>query len=251
MRNTLDPLRAVYRRAMQRDDVATDPTDGLAVPSGGGTRDRIADPAEAAELIAALPEAEQALWATALYTGLRRGELRALRRSDVDLAAGTIRVERTLDDGETDRPGECVETKTAAGRRTVPLVPDLRLLLRSHQLATGRRDGELVFGRTGSDAFVPSTVRRRALDAWEAAGLRPIALHECRHTAASLLIAANVNLKTLSAVMGHASVTITLDRYGHLLPDGVAEAGGLLDEYLARSAPGGVRTSRRPVAPPT
>jgi integrase len=81
---------------------------------------------------------------------------------------------------------------------------------------------------------VPSTVRRRALAAWEAAGLRPIALHECRHTAASLLLAAGVGIKVVSAVMGHASVTITLDRYGHLLPDSVAEAGELLAARLER-----------------
>jgi hypothetical protein len=62
----------------------------------------------------------------------------------------------------------------------------------------------------------------------ELAPLRPIALHECPHTAPSLLIAAGVNVKTVSAVMGRASVTITVDRYGHLLPDSVAEAGSCL-----------------------
>jgi integrase len=235
VRNALDPLRAVYRRALQRDEVATDPTVRLVVPSGGGRRDRIADPDEARALVEALPAAERALWATALYTGLRRGELRALRWDDVDLSAGTIRVERSLDDGERGRIGDVIETKTAAGRRTVPLVPQLRRLLRERQLATGRRGDDLVFGRTAHDPFVPSTVRRRAIEAWEAAGLRPIALHECRHTAASLLIDAGVNDKALCSIMGHASVTITKDRYGHLMPNGVAEAGELLAARLARS----------------
>lgn len=233
--NTLDPLRAVYRRALHLDEVSTDPTVRLALPAVRGGRDRIADPAEAEALIDALPEPERALWAAALYTGARRGELRALRWSDVDLDAGTIRVERALDDGERGKPGELVETKTAAGRRTVPIVPPLRRLLAEHKLRTGRGDGDLVFGRSDSDPFIPSTVRRRALAAWEAAGLRPIGLHECRHTAASLLIDAGVNDKALSAIMGHASVTITKDRYGHLMPDGVAEAGRLLAARLARS----------------
>lgn len=87
----------------------------------------------------------------------------------------------------------------------MPLVPSLRKLLAAHKLATGRVGGALVFGRTGSDPFIPSTVRRRAIDAWTEAKLRPIALHECRHTADSLLIDAGVNDKALCSIMGHAS----------------------------------------------
>jgi integrase len=65
--------------------------------------------------------------------------------------------------------------------------------------------------------------------------LEPITLHECRHTFASLMIAAGVNAKALSTYMGHASVMITLDRYGHLFPGNEEEAAGLLDSYLERS----------------
>ena len=56
--------------------------------------------------------------------------------------------------------------------------------------------------------------------------------HECRHTFASLMIAASVNAKALSTFMGHANISITLDRYGHLLPGSEAEAASLLDDYL-------------------
>ena len=59
--------------------------------------------------------------------------------------------------------------------------------------------------------------------------------HECRHTFASLMIAAGVNAKALSTFMGHASITITLDRYGHLFPGSEDEAAGLLDAYLVRA----------------
>ncbi|HJR50235.1 MAG TPA: tyrosine-type recombinase/integrase, partial [Gemmatimonadales bacterium] len=75
-------------------------------------------------------------------------------------------------------------------------------------------------------------VSRRALTDWRRAGLAPIGLHEARHTFASLAIAAGVNAKALSVYMGHASVTITLDRYGHLFPGNENEAAGLLDAYL-------------------
>jgi integrase len=79
------------------------------------------------------------------------------------------------------------------------------------------------------------TVNRRAQRAWKQAGLNPIGLHECRHTFASFMIAAGVNAKALSVYMGHASVTITFDLYGHLMPGNEQEAGRLLDAYLRRS----------------
>jgi integrase len=87
---------------MRRDEIAVDPTVELELPAVRGRRERIAGRAEAAALIDALPEAERALWATALYAGLRRGELRAMRWSDVDLAAepAVIHVRRTWDDVE-------------------------------------------------------------------------------------------------------------------------------------------------------
>lgn len=83
---------------------------------------------------------------------------------------------------------------------------------------------------------------RRARDAWAKAELAPVGLHAARHTAASLMIAANVNMKALSEFMGHASITITLDRYGHLLPGSLSEAATLLDSYLART---GAQTGAR------
>jgi integrase len=76
----------------------------------------------------------------------------------------------------------------------------------------------------------------RSRKAWDAADLARIGLHEARHTFASLAIAAGMNAKSLSSYMGHSSVVITLDRYGHLMPGNEAEAAGLLDAYLAARA---------------
>jgi integrase len=91
-----------------------------------------------------------------------------------------------------------------------------------------------VFGRADGKAFDGPTVDARAKAAWRRAGLEPITLHEARHTFASLMIAAGVNAKALATYMGHASVTITLDRYGHLMPGNEGEAAALLDAYLTR-----------------
>jgi integrase len=62
-----------------------------------------------------------------------------------------------------------------------------------------------------------------------------ITLHECRHTFASLMIAAGVNVKALQTYLGHASITMTMDTYGHLLPGAEGKAVGLLDAYLVRA----------------
>ncbi len=186
IKNTLNPLQAIYRRAVRRDELGINPTAGLEIPRSHGRRDRIADPREAAALVDASPTDDRAVWAMALYAGLRRGELRALRWSDVDLATGVIRVERGWDDDE----GE-IEGKTRASRRTVPMAAILRDELVAHKLRRGAHDG-LVFGTSPTLPFQPTNLRRRALTAWRRAGLKEIALHEVRHTFASLMIAAGV-----------------------------------------------------------
>jgi integrase len=227
---TLMPLRAIYSRALSRGELALNPTAGLRLPAVRSRRDRIADPEEAAALIAALPTGDRALWATAFYAGLRRGELMALRWEDVDLASGTIRVQRSWDEGS----GALVQPKSQGGRRRVPIPAVLREYLAKHRIATGRAEG-LVFGSMATKPFAPSPVRERADEAWEQAGLRRITLHEARHTFASLMIAAGVNAKALSTYMGHSSVAFTLDRYGHLMPGNEEQAAGLLDAYLERA----------------
>jgi integrase len=225
---TLLPLRAVYRHALDRGEVAVNPCDKLRMPRSDSRRERIADPAEAEALIAALPIEDRAVWATAMYAGLRRGELMALRWEDVDLAAGIIRVERGWELVER----EPIALKTNAGRRKVPIAAVLRDYLIEHRQRT-QRDG-FVFGE--ERPFSPRRLSERADDAWTEAKLTRITLHECRHSFASLMIAAGVNAKALSTYMGHANISITLDRYGHLMPGNEDEAAGLLDAYLEAQA---------------
>lgn len=227
IRNWLDPLRTIYRRALARDLVTINPTDGLEVPADrrNGSM-RIADREEAAALIAALPEGDRALWATAMYGGLRRGELRALRWKDVDLSAKLISVRRNWDDTE----GE-IDPKSEGSTRRVPITPPLASHLEAQQRTTGRSGDDLVFGRSASKPFTPSTIGNRAKEAWK--HHKPIGLHECRHTFASFMIDAGANAKALSVVMGHASITTTFDTYGHMMPGGEQEVGRLLAAYFA------------------
>jgi integrase len=230
VRNTLMPLRVIFRRAVARGDLPVNATTGLELPAVDGRRERIASPSEAEALLRALPDGDRTLWAMAMYAGLRRGELLALRWEDVDLPLGVIHVERSWDAKEG-----VVAPKSRAARRSVPIAAVLREHLVQHALRSGRRTG-LVFGTRETQPFTPSNVRKRANATWRRAGLEPIGLHECRHTFASLMIAAGVNAKALSTYMGHSSVTITYDRYGHLMPGNETEAAELLDAYLVRAA---------------
>jgi integrase len=228
IRNTLIPLRAVYRRALARGEVAVNPVSGVELPSVRGRRERIASPKEAAALIRALREEDRAVWATAFYGGLRLGELLALRDGDVDLELGVIRIERSW-----DPHAGVIEPKSRAGTRSVPIVAALRPYLAARKL---RRRGaaEFFFG-DGGRPFNRNALVNRANLAWKKAKLAPIGLHECRHTFASILIAAGINPKALSTYLGHSSIQITLDRYGHLMPGNEQEAVALVDAYLHRA----------------
>jgi integrase len=219
---TLLPLRAIFRREIARGRLAVNPTTGLELPAVRSGRERIAGPEEAAALLAALPEEDRAVWATAMFAGLRRGELRALTVESIDTTGNVIHVHHGWDDKEGR-----IETK-GRNRRRVPIAKVLRKILLEHLARTGLRTGP-VFD------FHPRRLTERADEAWVEAGLRRITLHECRHTFASLMIAAGVNAKALSTYMGHANISITLDRYGHLMAGNEEEAAGLLDTYLTQA----------------
>jgi integrase len=230
VRNVLMPLRVIFRRAIEDGDLAVNPTGHLRLPAVRGRRERIASPEEAALLLAALPDRDRAVWAIALYAGLRRGELMALRWEDVDLAKGLIHVDRAYD----EKGRIHIEPKSRAGRRTIPIIGTLRDELLAHQTREGRDSG-LVFGSSEDKPFVTSNLWRRAQVAWRRAGLNPIGLHEARHTFASTLIAAGVNAKAITTYMGHASIQTTYDLYGKLMPGSEAEAAALVDAYLGRA----------------
>ena len=232
VRNALDPLRRIYDRALKRDLVALDPTDGIEWPGTSRKRDRIVTPAEAAALLDALRVEDRALWACALYAGLRAGELRALRVAAVDPDANVLYVVAGWDDEE----GE-IAPKSRSGERVVPIIPELRPILLAHLMATGRRGkpDALVFGRTDTDPFLRSTPRSRARRAWNAAGLEPVTMHDCRHTYASTMIAAGVDPGEVMRRMGHSTIAMTLDRYTHALRGSEADTAAKLQAFIDRS----------------
>jgi integrase len=169
------------------------------------------------------------VWATAFYTGMRVGEIQALAAEDVRLDEGVIRVHWGWDRVEGR------QATKSRNRRNVPIPSALREVLASELLRTGRRGAELIFGTTSSSPFRAQGVQHRADRLWKEAKLNRLTFHDCRHTYASLMIAAGCNAKALSTFMGHSSIQITMDRYSHLMPGSEEEAAGLLDAYLVRS----------------
>ena len=93
----------------------------------------------------------------------------------------------------------------------------------------------MAFAREGGRPFSGTALRQRALRAWKAAGLDPITPHECRHTFASVWIAAGAGAKALSTFMGHANIADHAGPLRHLMPGSEDEAVGLVDAYLARA----------------
>jgi integrase len=159
---------------------------------------------------AAASEQDAAIYLTAAFTGLRRGELIALRWRDVDIAGATIRVRASYSDG-------ALATPKSGKVRSVPMAPNVTEALtelRKRPLWTA--DDDLVFvGRTGT--FLDGrALRRRYQDALDRAGLRRLRFHDLRHTFGTRVIA-KADIRRVQEWMGHADVKTTM-RYLHYAP---------------------------------
>lgn len=255
IRNVFTPVQAVFRHALERDEIESDPTAGLPLPQGSAARKRAATPAETRELLAVLPDDLRPIYATAAYAGLRRGELRALRVSDVQFnGERCIEVERSWDDIAGVKP-----PKSAAGVRKALLPDVLRTILAEHIEKTERSGNDLVFGRTAEAPFTPSHVGRRARKAWTAENkrradeaekqsdepelLEPIGLHELRHTHSTFLDHAGIPDSRADRYMGHSDPRVQA-RYRHQLPGQLEKDAWTLDTYLVGTTaePTGART---------
>jgi integrase len=214
VRNVLMPLRVVFRHAVRDGEVSASPLAGVELfAPDERARDRMATPAESQLLLAAVPDLDRAAWALAIYAGLRLGELRAIEWGDVDLDAGELHMRWAW----CNRTKQRTAPKTNAAIRTAPIVGELRRVLLEHRLLTGRRTGRVV-ERAGGGVESGDSLAWRAENASKDAGLERLTMHAARHTYASLMILARVPITALSRFMGHTSITVTVDRYGHLYP---------------------------------
>jgi integrase len=169
----------------------------------------------------------------AALTGLRQGELFALRDRNVDLDATTIQVEHGA------YHGELVPVKTRASRRRVDLSSTAARVLRRQLLARKPNDLGLVFTSPRGEVLNDDNFRHRVFrPAVRRTGLTGLRFHDLRHTYAALMVRAGAHPKYLQAQMGHSSIKVTLDRYGHLLPDENRVVLEALDAIVKRTVDG-------------
>ena len=172
------------------------------------------------------------------YTGLRWGELAALRVRNVNL----VRRRLVIAESVTEVNGRAVfGTPKTHQRRSVPL-PRFVIEPMAAQIA-GRGPDELVFTSPGGEVLRNNNFRRRVFDrAAESVGLKGLTPHELRHTAASLAVAEGANVKAVQRMLGHASAAMTLDVYADLFEDDLDEVAERLDRAAARADADYLRT---------
>jgi integrase len=167
-----------------------------------------------------------ALYTLAIHTGMRQGEMLALRWQDVDIENAVVSVRRTL----TRRGGKAAfgEPKTKKSRRSIRLTPHAVEALRSH-LERQLRDIEILGDRYHDQGLVfttdtgapinPSNLRQRSFaPLLKRAGLPHMRFHDLRHTCATLLLSRGVHPKFVQELLGHATIAITLDTYSQVMP---------------------------------
>ena len=185
----------------------------------------------------------EALYVTALYTGLRQGELLGLRWQDVDLEGAVLAVRHTLQ----RRTHELGEPKTERGRRTLRLPGDAVAALPRHKVAqleqrlrAGRKwqDHDLVFTTSLGTPLDARNVTRLLQAALERAGLPRQRFHDLRHAYATLLLEAGEELAVVSKMLGHADLGTTADVYAHLTRGMQDRAAARMDAILGRAATG-------------
>jgi len=184
------------------------------------------------------------LFYQALFTGMRRSELLALRWCDVDLLLGRVQVARSLHQLGT---GEVVirSPKSEGSRRVVSLPPSAALLFQEEREKQRReramvglevKDDDLVFRDHEGRPLRPDTVTHAWVKLVRRIGLKGIRLHDARHTHASLMLKQGVHPKIVQERLGHASIQLTLDTYSHVAP-GLQEAAAAGFDKIISATP--------------
>lgn len=227
IRQTYTVLRKVLDAAVRDGYVARNVAALVKRPGVDRHEAEFLTAAELGRLLKAADGSRYAAFLTLLaYTGLRRGEGLALRWADVNLDEGTLYVRGTL--ARVEGALTITEPKTDRSRRVVPLAAPVVALLKSHHARQAAErlhagpmweESGLVFTTATGAPVDPRNALRAFTVAAKAADLSGISLHTLRHSAASAMLGAGVPLTAVSEVLGHSSVAITGDVYGHIAPD--------------------------------
>jgi integrase len=212
-RKALRYLRIIIRRALSMELIVRDPTLAIKLPRVEKRDMDYLSPEEVGALLAAAVGDLKVLLATACYTGLRQGEIIGLRWKDVDFKSRVVRVSRTY-----HHVYGFGSPKSKAARRSVPMIESLVDMLSEQYERHGcPNPEELVFpSRAGTPKDCRNLVQQEFEPLLLRAGLRRVRFHDLRHTFASLMVEGGCDIKTLQVLMGHSSITTTMNDYTHL-----------------------------------
>jgi len=247
---TVTLLKTMFKHAIRWGYLTDDPARFAEKPREAKKEMEYLTPDEVRRFLEAANPEFYPLFATAVLTGARQGEILALRRSDVDLKRRVMFIHRSY-----HPQYGFSEPKTKSGTRAIVISGELTMILDEYMEKNDRQPGDLVFQNKGGNPVDPQNMMTREFHpALERAGVKPIRFHDLRHTYAALIIALGENIKFIQRQLGHASLTTTMDTYGHLLPEVSEGFGDRLDSllfqnnvvYFLKKRPEG--TKKRPIA---
>jgi integrase len=238
-------LRRALNHAMVRGLVSRSVADGASLPRLDRKETETLTPEEVKRFLkAASGDRLEALYVIAVTCGLRQGELLGLRWEDVDLEAGTLKFRRQLQRSRDGSGMISIPTKNKKNR-VIRLCNDAIQSLKAHkerqveQIASAKghwRDPNLVFASTIGTPLDPSNVVDRSFKPLlKQAELPDIRFHDLRHACATLLLSEGVPVKVVQEILGHSSVSVTMDVYSHVLPDMQEKAAAVMDGLLSES----------------
>jgi integrase len=184
----------------------------------------------------------EALFVLAITTGMRQGELLGLKWADVDMETGILQVRRTFSTA-TGRGFSFNAPKTTKGRRSIKLPESALSSLRSYRETQEResekipglwQDHDLVFAtHVGTPISRQDLITRSFKPLLQRAKLPNIRFHDLRHTCATLLLGRGVHAKLVQELLGHATISVTLDTYSHVLPSMTDQTATAMEDVLS------------------
>ena len=245
-------LKNALDQAVRWGKLYRNPADLVDLPRQKKEEMKVLTPEQAAAFMeATIYSPWKAFFSLLLASGMRPGEALGLKWGDVDFANKRVTVNRSLT--RTKGSGWTLEEpKTARSRRTIPLPSTVVKDLKEHEkqqkaeiLAAKpgkyKEQGFVFAAENGEPMSDKNIMRRHFKPLLESAGLPDIRIYDLRHTCATLLLAAGENPKVVSERLGHASITLTLDTYSHVLPDMQAAAAEKLEGILFNGTQNGTQ----------
>lgn len=249
-RSSVHKLHCIFHKALDQAMkwglVFRNVTEAATPPSRPKPEYIVWNPEQVRAFLAQASKDEYAMiWRLAVYTGMRRGELLALKWEDVDFERKVLSVKRTYSRG-TDNKYEMGSTKTASSRRQITLPSSVVEGLRAHyirqmearlELGVDYLDHGLVFANDIGQPIAPTSLARHFQRIIDTACLPQIRIHDLRHGHATVLMEDGVHPKVVSERLGHSNTRITLDLYSHVTPTMQRQVSDRLERLIEGNVP--------------